>query len=50
MAEQVKMPSGIGGLVRYFDDVKSKVTMSPEFVLILIVAVIIIEYVLHNFT
>ena len=43
------MPSGIGGLVRYFDDIKSKVTMSPEFVLVLLVAVVIVEYALHNF-
>jgi len=50
MAEdRISMPSGIGGLVRYFDDIKSKVTMSPEFVLVLIVAVIIVEYSLHNF-
>jgi preprotein translocase subunit Sec61beta len=50
MAEdRISMPSGIGGLVRYFDDIKSKVTMSPEFVLVLIVAVMIIEYALHNF-
>ena len=49
MADQISMPSGIGGLVRYFDDIKSRVTMSPEFILVLIAAVIIIEYALHNF-
>ncbi|MBS3150417.1 preprotein translocase subunit Sec61beta [Candidatus Woesearchaeota archaeon] len=49
MADEIRMPSGIGGLVRYFDDIKSKVTMSPEFVLVLLVAVVIVEYALHNF-
>ena len=29
----IKMPSGMGGLVRYFDDYKSKVEIKPEHVI-----------------
>jgi preprotein translocase subunit Sec61beta len=48
MADQVRMPSGMGGLVRYFDDYKSKIEIRPEIILILIGLVIVIEYVLHH--
>ena len=42
------MPSGMGGLVRYFDDYKSKLNISPVVVVGLVVLVIIIEFLLHN--
>tara|TARA_Y100000034_G_C6859405_1_gene390940 strand:+ start:1196 stop:1348 length:153 start_codon:yes stop_codon:yes gene_type:complete len=48
MAEQIRMPSGMGGLVSYFDDFKTKVSMSPEFIVGMIIAVIVLEYILHN--
>ena len=48
MAEKINMPSGMGGLVRYFDDYKSKLNISPTVVVGLVVVVIIIEYLLHN--
>lgn len=48
MAEQIRLPSGSGGLVRYFDDFKSKIELSPDLVIGVIVAVIVLEYVLHN--
>jgi len=48
MAEKINMPSGMGGLVRYFDDYKSKLNISPVVVVGLVVLVIIIEFLLHN--
>ena len=48
MAEQIRMPSGSGGLINYFDDFKTKVSLSPELVVGVIIAVIMLEYVLHN--
>ena len=48
MAEQMRMPSGMGGLVRYFDDYKSKIEFRPEYVILFVVLVIIIEYLLHH--
>ncbi len=49
MANQnrINMPSGMGGLVRYFDEYKSKFRLSPGNVIILIVIVVLIEFLLH---
>ena len=47
MADKIQMPSGMGGLVRYFDEYKSKLTFKPGHIVILCVAVIIIMIVLH---
>lgn len=47
--DKIQMPSSQGGLVRYFDEYKSKIVISPFHVVILIVLVIIIEFLLHTF-
>jgi len=48
MAEdKIRMPSEMGGLVRYFDDYKSKIEFGPSVVLIFIVLVILVEIFLH---
>jgi len=48
MADQkINLPSGMGGLVRYFDDYKSKIEFKPEHLLVIIVLVIIVEILLH---
>ena len=44
---KIRMPSGLGGLVRYFDEFKSKVSFNPGHVIILALAVIIIIINLH---
>jgi len=44
---KIRMPSGMGGLVRYFDEFKSKISFKPGHVIILAIAVIIIIIVLH---
>jgi len=49
MADQIRMPSSMGGLVSYFDDFKTKVNLSPDFVVGIIIAVIVLEYIVHNF-
>ncbi|MEE9525290.1 MAG: preprotein translocase subunit Sec61beta [Candidatus Woesearchaeota archaeon] len=49
MAEKMRMPSGMGGLVRYFDEVKSKFNFKPGLVIVLCVVVIIIMILLHLF-
>jgi len=46
---RIQMPSSSGGLVRYFDDIKSKLSFSPYVVVGLIVLVIIIEFILHKY-
>lgn len=49
MARQnkVQLPSGMGGLTRYFDDYTSKVEMKPGHVVILSIVVIILIIFLH---
>ena len=44
---KVHMPSGTGGLVRYFDEYKSKIEFKPGMIIILVIIVIIIEVILH---
>ena len=48
MAEdRIQMPSGMGGLVRYFEDYKSKIEFKPVWVVVFIIAVMVIEILLH---
>jgi len=47
--DRVSMPSGIGGLVRYFDEYKSKFTLKPGHVVVLCIVVIILMIILHAF-
>ena len=48
MADKISMPSGMGGLVRYFDDYKSKIEFKPGLVIVFIIIVILIEIFLHS--
>lgn len=43
------MPSGMGGLVRYFDEYQSKIKLKPGHVIILTVVVIVIMLVLYTY-
>ena len=45
--DKVNMPQSMGGLIRYFDEYKSKIEIKPGHVIILIIVVIIIELFLH---
>lgn len=45
--DKISMPSSGGGLVRYFDDYKSRLEFNHYWVIVMIVAVIIIEILLH---
>ena len=49
MAEKITMPSSGGGLVRYFDEFKSKFRFKPGSIVILAVAIIIIMIILHTY-
>jgi len=46
--EKIHMPQSGGGLVRYFDDYKSKIEFSPHTVVVMILIVILIEVFLHT--
>ena len=46
--DKINMPSGIGGLVRYFDEYKSKIEFKPGVVIIMVIIVIIIMIIIHT--
>jgi len=46
---KVSMPSGMGGLVRYFDEYKSKIEFKPGHIIVLCIIVIIIMIILHSY-
>jgi len=46
---KIQMPSSQGGLVRYFDDYKSKVEISPKMVVVLCVLVGVLVLLLEAF-
>jgi len=43
---RINMPSTTGGLIRYFDDYKSKLVFKPGHIIILIIIIIILEIIL----
>ncbi|MBW2980224.1 preprotein translocase subunit Sec61beta [Candidatus Woesearchaeota archaeon] len=47
--DKMRMPSGMGGLVRYFDEYKSKLEFKPGHIIILCIAVIILMILLYTF-
>jgi preprotein translocase subunit Sec61beta len=48
-SDKISMPSGMGGLVRYFDEYKSKIEFKPGHIIILCVIVIAIMIFLYTF-
>jgi preprotein translocase subunit Sec61beta len=48
-SDQIRMPSGQGGLVRYFDEYKSKIEISPGAVIVMCILVMAIVILLHYF-
>ena len=45
---QIRLPSGQGGLVRYFEESKSRIELSPTTVIIICVAIIALVILLHS--
>ncbi len=46
--DKIQLPSSGGGLVRYFDEYKSKISLQPIYIVVFIVLFIIIEMYLHK--
>ena len=44
---KIQLPSSGAGITRYFDEFKSKISLKPEVVIILIALVVILEIILH---
>ena len=47
--DKISMPSGIGGLVRYFDEYKSKITFKPGHIIIFAAAIMLIMLFLYGY-
>ena len=47
--QRMMLPSSQGGLVRYFDEYKSKIQLKPIHVIVLAVTVIAVVLLLHSF-
>ena len=46
-SNRINMPQGQGGLTRYFDEYKSKISFKPGHIVVLVIVVIIIEIILY---
>lgn len=46
---KISLPSGSGGLVRYFDEYRSKIEFKPGHIIVLCIAVIVIMIILYNY-
>jgi preprotein translocase subunit Sec61beta len=46
---RISLPSGQGGLVRYFEESSSKFTFSPATVIILAIIIMVIIILFHQF-
>ena len=47
--DKISMPSGMGGLVRYFDEYQSKIKFKPGHIIVLSVAIILIMIFLYSY-
>ena len=47
--DKVSMPSGMGGLVRYFDEYHSKIEFKPGHIIVLCIVVIVIMIILYTY-
>jgi preprotein translocase subunit Sec61beta len=46
--DKVSMPSSMGGLTRYFDEYKSKISFKPSHIILLAIVIILIEILIHT--
>ena len=47
--DRISMPSGMGGLVRYFDEYKSKIKFKPGHIIVLCIVVVAIMIFLYSY-
>ncbi len=45
--DKISMPASTAGITRYFDDYRSKIEFKPEYIIVLVILVILIEVALH---
>ena len=47
--ERIQMPSSMGGLVRYFDEYKSKITFKPGSIVVITIILIVLLVFLNAY-
>lgn len=47
--DKISMPSGMGGLTRYFDEYKSRISFKPGSIVVVCIVIIIIMIILHAY-
>lgn len=47
--DRISMPSGMGGLVRYFDEYKSNIRFKPGHIIVLCIVVMSIMILLYTY-
>ena len=47
--DRIQMPSGMGGLVRYFEDVENKYAIKPGHVILLALFIMVVMILLYRF-
>lgn len=47
--DRISMPQGMGGLVRYFDEYKSKIKFKPGHIIVMCIVVILIMIFLYTY-
>ncbi|MBS3112639.1 preprotein translocase subunit Sec61beta [Candidatus Woesearchaeota archaeon] len=47
--DKISMPSSQSGLVRYYEEYKSKILFKPEHIILIAVIIITIEILLHTY-
>ena len=45
--DKIRMPSSTAGITSYWDDVKTRVEMRPEYVIVLAALIIVVELLLQ---
>ncbi len=47
-SERIRMPSSGGGLMRYYDEYKSKIELDPKIVIGIIIGLCVLIVILHK--
>lgn len=45
--DKVRMPASTAGITQYWDDVKTSISLKPEYVIVLAILIIILELLLQ---
>ncbi len=45
--DKIRMPSSTAGITQYWDEVKTKIEMRPEYVVGIAILIIVLEILLH---